>query len=87
MVELIRRAAPDVIGTQELLQRQGDDLTVFRPHHDGTEFFTVDEAFDDDADLGLVAGEGDDSRFSIGDSRFLISVVGGVICSLRSYGL
>lgn len=26
MVELIRRAAPDVIGTQELLQRQGDDL-------------------------------------------------------------
>jgi endonuclease/exonuclease/phosphatase family metal-dependent hydrolase len=26
MVELILRAAPDVIGTQELLQRQGDDL-------------------------------------------------------------
>lgn len=31
MVELIRRAAPDVIGTQELLQRQGDDLTHALP--------------------------------------------------------
>ena len=31
MVELIRRAAPDVIGTQELLQRQGDDLTRALP--------------------------------------------------------
>ncbi|MGE7204417.1 endonuclease/exonuclease/phosphatase family protein [Sphingomonas sp. NPDC019816] len=31
MVELIRRAAPDVIGTQELLQRQGDDLTQALP--------------------------------------------------------
>ena len=31
MVELIRRAAPDVIGTQELLQRQGDDLIVRLP--------------------------------------------------------
>ncbi len=31
MVELIRRAAPDVIGTQELLQRQGDDLTKALP--------------------------------------------------------
>jgi endonuclease/exonuclease/phosphatase family metal-dependent hydrolase len=31
MVELIRRAAPDVIGTQELLQRQGDDLVRALP--------------------------------------------------------
>ncbi|MGO1303752.1 MAG: endonuclease/exonuclease/phosphatase family protein [Sphingomonas parapaucimobilis] len=31
MVALIRRAAPDVIGTQELLQRQGDDLTRALP--------------------------------------------------------
>ncbi|MDR6114459.1 endonuclease/exonuclease/phosphatase family metal-dependent hydrolase [Sphingomonas sp. SORGH_AS789] len=31
MVELIRRAAPDLIGTQELLQRQGDDLTRALP--------------------------------------------------------
>lgn len=31
MVELIRRAAPDVIGTQELLQRQGDDIVAALP--------------------------------------------------------
>lgn len=31
MAELIRRAAPDVIGTQELLQRQGDDLVAALP--------------------------------------------------------
>ncbi|NNG50497.1 endonuclease/exonuclease/phosphatase family protein [Sphingomonas sanguinis] len=31
MVELIRRAAPDVIGTQELLQRQGDDIVASLP--------------------------------------------------------
>ncbi|WP_322965132.1 endonuclease/exonuclease/phosphatase family protein [Sphingomonas fuzhouensis] len=31
MVELIRRAAPDVIGTQELLQRQGDDIVRALP--------------------------------------------------------
>ncbi|MCT8003644.1 endonuclease/exonuclease/phosphatase family protein [Sphingomonas sanguinis] len=31
MVELLRRAAPDVIGTQELLQRQGDDIVRALP--------------------------------------------------------
>ncbi|MDZ7281112.1 endonuclease/exonuclease/phosphatase family protein [Sphingomonas sanguinis] len=31
MAELIRRDAPDVIATQELLQRQGDDLTRALP--------------------------------------------------------
>ncbi|WP_343545439.1 endonuclease/exonuclease/phosphatase family protein [Sphingomonas paucimobilis] len=31
MVELIRRAVPDVIGTQELLQRQGDDIVRALP--------------------------------------------------------
>ncbi len=31
MVELIRRAAPDVVGTQELLQRQGDDIVAALP--------------------------------------------------------
>ena len=31
MVDLIRRAAPDVIGTQELLQRQGDDIVAALP--------------------------------------------------------
>ncbi|WP_241490798.1 endonuclease/exonuclease/phosphatase family protein [Sphingomonas sanguinis] len=31
LVELIRRAAPDVIGTQELLQRQGDDIVAALP--------------------------------------------------------
>jgi endonuclease/exonuclease/phosphatase family metal-dependent hydrolase len=33
MVELLRRAAPDLIGTQELLQRQGDDLVRALPQY------------------------------------------------------
>ena len=31
MIDLIRRAAPDLIGTQELLQRQGDDIVRALP--------------------------------------------------------
>ena len=31
LVELLRRAAPDLIGTQELLQRQGDDIVRALP--------------------------------------------------------
>ncbi|WP_343525375.1 endonuclease/exonuclease/phosphatase family protein [Sphingomonas sp.] len=52
MVELIRRAAPDLIGTQELLQRQGDDLVHALP---GYRWFGRDrQGRHDDEHMGIV---------------------------------